>query len=316
MRGAWAWGYVGKNETMLVLPRFSVREISTLGTIAAPEIDAKFALSPFVWRVADGFRMLVRLVDRTDDPKKKVSRIFAGTSVDGIAFRIDATPALSPNPGTADAGGCEDPTVVAGGDGISVFYSGWDDATGEGTLLLASGPRIEALEKRGLVLAANASHRNLKEATLARTRSGDWVLFFEYAAEGASKIGLARASELAGPWTLDTDFAFPTRAGRWDSWHLSPGPIVALDSAPPTMFYNGGTREGAWRIGCVAFDDEFSHIVARDDEPLLEPPPPSGDDSDIAFAASAVVADDGTVDLYYTVADRFCKRATLALRSR
>lgn len=71
--------------------------------------------------------------------------------------------------------------------------------------------------------------------------------------------------------------------------------------------------DGSWRIGWVLFDASYANVTARCDEPIIVPPPPEGEDTDIAFAASACEVD-GKFRLYYTVADRLMKRATLAVR--
>lgn len=290
---------------------FLVESVATLGLIATPEIDRMYALSPYAWRDGDRYRMLLRLVNRADDPHDKVARIHAATSSDGVTFAIAQEPAIAPNAGGPDANGCEDPTVVANDRTLVVFYSGWSEATQQGTLLVAAGGAVDSLSKRGTAIVSSESYGNPKEATLVRCPSGDWTLFFEYARDDASKIAVARASDLFGTWTIDHTFAFPTRTDAWDSWHLSPGPIVALGSENPTMFYNGGNKDGAWRIGWATFDSDYTKIVERSAEPVIVPPPPAGDDADIAFVASAIVRDARTIDLYYSVADKICKRATL-----
>ena len=75
------------------------------------------------------------------------------------------------------------------------------------------------------------------------------------------------------------------------------------------MFYNGATADARWRIGWVAFDENFTRIVDRGIEPLLVPPPPKERAGiDIAFAASCL--DNGTdILLYYSLEDRLLRRA-------
>ncbi len=82
------------------------------------------------------------------------------------------------------------------------------------------------------------------------------------------------------------------------------------------MFYNGATPKTRWRIGWIAFDAECSRIVARSDEPLFDLAPPRQGETDIAFAASCVERDDGTIWLYYSVADKDLFRAALRRSSR
>ena len=75
------------------------------------------------------------------------------------------------------------------------------------------------------------------------------------------------------------------------------------------MFYNGATADARWRIGWIAFDENYSRVVARAVEPLLLPPPPKERaGTDIAFAASCI-EDGGDVLLYYSLEDRLLRRA-------
>ncbi len=77
------------------------------------------------------------------------------------------------------------------------------------------------------------------------------------------------------------------------------------------MFYNGATRDAAWRIGWIAFDAGFTRVVDRGDDPLITPPPGAPGDTDIAFAASAVEAHNA-IYLYYSIADKDMMRAQVA----
>ncbi len=277
---------------------------------AAPPLSEMYTLSPFVWREGSRWDILVRAVPRRDDaPELKIARAYYGRSEDGLRFRMDAEPAIAPGPDEADRDGCEDPTVALW-DGVTyVYYTGWNQAAMSGQLMLAAGPDCRSLTKRGVKIPSGTQVDNPKEATIARVADGSWRLFFEYAEDDASKIGLASSPAVDGPWTVETPL-FAARPGGWDGWHLSTGPILDSDPQRPVMFYNGATRDAHWRIGWVAFDAEYTRVVARSEEPLVTPPKPMGDYTDIAFAASAVEAD-GDIFLYYSVADRDIVRATV-----
>jgi hypothetical protein len=135
-------------------------------------------------------------------------------------------------------------------------------------------------------------------------------MFYEYAQDNASRIGLALADDLSGPWRpVDDPFSVGERL--WVNWHLSPGPFFARVGEPPVMFYNGATADARWRIGWIAFDDNYTRVVDRCIEPLLVPPPPKERaGTDIAFAASLI--DEGPdVHLYYSLEDRVLRRAVV-----
>ena len=60
---------------------------------------------------------------------------------------------------------------------------------------------------------------------VCKTKS-QYRLFYEYAKDRASRIGLAVADNLMGPWEVAPD-PFTVRENMWDTWHLSTGPILA-----------------------------------------------------------------------------------------
>ena len=289
---------------------FVVQAAEPLILEAKPPLSQMYTLSPFAWHDGLRWEILLRAVPRRDDrPELKIACAYYGTSVDGLHFAMDDAPAIAAGPDAEDLDGCEDPTVAIWNGTYFVYYTGWNQSKKQGNLLLASGPDPRHLTKQGVRLAATAAVDNPKEATIVSAKDGTWRLFFEYAQGGASKIGIASAPSVDGPWTVNAPL-FDARKGHWDNWHLSTGPILLSDVSRPVMFYNGATQDAHWRIGWIAFDAEYTRIVDRCDEPLIVPPAPEGDYTDIAFAASAVETDDA-IFLYYSIADRDMIRARL-----
>ncbi|MDQ2800900.1 MAG: hypothetical protein M3Y13_14810 [Armatimonadota bacterium] len=288
-----------------------VDKIEPLRLDCGSPLSEMYTLSPFVWREAGRYALLLRAVPRSKDPAEKIARIYAGHSEDGLCFAMDAQPIIKPGPSAEDRDGCEDPTVIVTEGETFVYYSGWNEADKRGELLLAAGADSRDLHKRGVMLPPTAGYANPKEATVVQVPDGSWRLFFEYAADDASKIGLASAPAVDGPWTLQQS-PVEARPGRWDGWHLSPGPIWGAGGDCPVMFYNGATQDVHWRIGWIAFDAGYTRIVARSEDPLIVPPPGEPGDTDIAFAASCV-EEQCSVHLYYSVADKDLFRAVLHL---
>ena len=228
---------------------FSLEATKPMTLECGPPLSGMYTLSPFVWREGPKWEALIRAVPRRDDnPNLKIACIYGGSSEDGLCFAMDGAPVLAPGPGAEDGDGCEDPTVALWNGLTYVYYSGWNGKAEQGQLLLASGLDRAHLEKQGVRLASTEDAKNPKEATLARVADGSWRLFFEYAANGASLIGLASAPDIDGPWTVGEP-PFAPRPEAWDAWHLSPGPLLLSDPARPVMFYNGATRDAHWRIG-------------------------------------------------------------------
>lgn len=291
---------------------WNVERIEPLAIRNDRALKGKDLMSPYVWREGNRYRMLFRAVPRPLSATSPTGLIHCAHSADGLTFDVEDGVVIGPGPDPADAGGCEDPTLVRDDKGGSyrVYYTGVDVARAQGSLLIAEGPDVRHLTKRAVTLKAPPGEGNIKEATLVQTAVGDWRMFFEYAAHNASRVGVAQGPGLDGPWTILPD-PFGVRTESWDNWHLSTGPIVSLPGRDPVMFYNGATLDARWRIGWVAFNADFSKVAARGLEPLLVPPPP--DDraaTDIAFAASTLVERDA-VSLYFSVEDRALRRATV-----
>ena len=271
-------------------------------------------MSPFVWREARLLRMLVRAVPNPFGSHDATGIIASAVSEDGLFFRVNPQIAIAPGPGhtSPDAGGCEDPTLELGPDGhYFVFYTGVDAERSQGCMMLAQGTSMDTLVKQEVVIKAPPGEGSIKEATLVRCHDGHWQLYFEYAANDASRIGVARAESIGGPWTAMPD-PFTIREGSWDNWHLSTGPIIRLPGRDPVMFYNGATIDARWRIGWVSFDRDFKRVTDRCLEPLVVPPPaPDRQAADIAFAASNILHGD-QIALYYSIADRSLERALVS----
>lgn len=293
---------------------YVVTELETVGIGEGSPIEGMDQMSPFVWPHGDEYRIMMRAVPNPLTPDKPTGVIAWGTSRDGLTFDID--PKMSITPGTdagdPDAGGCEDPTVQVCDNGkMLVWYTGVDAAHRQGCLMLASGPGPHDLTKRKVAIKASPDEGNIKEATLAQTSAGDWRLFYEYAVEDASRIGIARSDSPEGPWE-ELEAPFTIREESWDSWHLSTGPIyIPDDGGDPVMFYNGATHDARWRIGWISFDRDFTRVTGRGIEPLLVPPPPEDRDAtDIAFAASCVDLGD-RIALYYSLEDKILRRCQI-----
>jgi predicted GH43/DUF377 family glycosyl hydrolase len=294
---------------------YVVEQLDTVTISAKSVIDAMDLMSPFVWREGALYRIMVRGVPDPLGPHDPTGIIAGGASTDGLNFTIDAGLAITPGPGPDDLGGCEDPTVLVTDREYLVYYTGVDAARTQGSMILAAGQDLTALTKEEVVLKAPPGEGNIKEATLVQTSAGDWRLFYEYAANEASRIGVASGPTAKGPWTVLAD-PFGIREDSWDNWHLSTGPITQVAGQDPVMFYNGATHDARWRIGWISFDPAFTRVTGRGLEPLLLPPPPTlRSATDIAFAASTVMEGD-RIALYYSLEDRMLRRALIGRYTR
>ena len=232
---------------------FNVESQEQLVLTADHDLSAFDLMSPFVWQEPDGsLAIMVRAVIRNRAPSDNTGSIYFGVSTDGLSFRMDKTPVLPPGPGKLDVGGCEDPTVVIENGRYVVYYTGVDETHSSGQMLYAEGPDPRHLEKKGVALASSKTEGNTKEATIEQTADGRWRLFYEYAENNTSRVGLALGDGVAGPWS-ELAAPFAPRVDSWDNWHLSTGPLLTTDPDMPVMFYNGATQDARWadRLGGV-----------------------------------------------------------------
>ena len=289
---------------------FNIERLERLTLEGPPALIERAYMSPYVWLAEDGgYEILIRARPKADAVQTDTGVIWYGKSSDGRHFVMAGEPAIKPGPEAIDYGGCEDPTPICMADGsYVVYYTGVLDDFATGQMLYAAGPSIDRLEKKGVALASSKTKGNTNEATVMLTANGQWRLFYEYAQENASLIGLAHGAGVAGPWEEQSP-PFGPREDSWDNWHLSTGPMLHDDPDLPIMFYNGATHDARWRIGWAAFNRECTEIVCRGIQPLLTPPPVEDRDAtDIAFASSVIV-ENGRIWLYYSLKDAELARA-------
>lgn len=290
---------------------FNVEAIEDVVLHGPPVLADRDLMSPFVWREADGrYGIMVRAVPQLEAEQIDTGVIWAGWSNDGLSFEMLGAPSIMPGPDEKELGGVEDPTVVQMPDGsYVVYYTGVSADRTTGEMFYASGPSVDRLVKTGVALESTKSMGNTKEATVQQIEGGKWRLFYEYAVEDSSRIGLAVGDGVAGPWT-EQPAPLKPRVESWDNWHLSTGPMLMDEPDRPVMFYNGATHDARWRIGWVVFDRDCLNVTDRCIEPLIVPPPAEDRAAtDIAFAASVVEEKKGRIWLYYSLEDRRLVRA-------
>ncbi len=306
---------LGLSQTSGSFAGFEVDRTERLTLHGGGELTDRDLMSPYVWQEPGGdYGIMVRGVPRHGRYASDTGQVWYGTSQDGLVFTMHDEPVLAPDPAGLDAGGCEDPTVVIENGRYIVYYTGVDAARSCGQMLYAEGDSPTTLVKLGVALASSKTEGNTKEATVNRTSNGGWRLFYEFARNDASLIGLAVGPGVAGPWHEQPQ-PFAPRADAWDRWHLSTGPLLTDDPDHPVMFYNGATQDAHWRIGWVMFDRDYAHVIARCTTPLITPPKLSSGVVDIAFAASCLVPAQAAAStgspfwLYYSIEDRALERA-------
>ncbi len=267
----------------------------------------------------------------TLDPSQPVTRscIFQATGENLFEFGVDAAPLLVPgSAGDADRLACEDPTrIESPAYGSGLLYS--QVRRIPSATMVARGKSAEDLavfvslgcifpEKSPAihtVLEPTEQHwwrsglDMCKEAEVMIRKAEDHdVLFYEFADSESSRIAVAKVDFCGrNPNPLscrasDSRLWLDKRPGKWDSDHVSTGPIVDFGSKK-LMFYNGRDSQ-TWAIGEVVFDPHTLEIEYRSEEPIILPPKEIGwADQYIAFSSGAEAVD-GKIYLYHHIADK------------
>jgi predicted GH43/DUF377 family glycosyl hydrolase len=290
--------------------KYKVIKTEKLELKCSSPLSGMFKLSPYVWEEGGLYHILLRSVNPSEDATQKVARVYSGTSKNGLNFKMSDGPVIAPGTNSYDKDGCEDPTVVCLNSQYLVYYTGWNQTKMEGQLLLTKGKNLQSLALSGVAIRSKVPYINPKEASVAQLKNGKWQLLFEYANEKRSKLGEAYSKNAKGPWKIKGEFLKAVK-DSWDSYHMSPGPVIITQYDQTVLFYNGSDPEAHWRIGWAEMDDK-GKVTGRSKDPLITPPKAKKGETDIAFAASAVLMKD-KIWLYYTTADNTSCRAVISI---
>lgn len=311
---------------------FNIREthdVQFSGLIPEWARDGVMAAAPYVDN--HGWHILLRAYTEEKDQPVYRSCICVGDG-DAFNFVIRSDAMLMPgSAGEADSLACEDPTRVDSPEyGPGVLYSQVrripaDEMVRRGKTADELGVYV-ALGYCTAMDSRNFAIRTVLEPTkqtwwrspidmckegevIVRPKKDHDILFYEFADTAASRIAVAKVDlcgrgEHAPACTAwDSQLWLDRRSGMWDCDHVSTGPIVDLSSGKKLMFYNGRNKD-TFAIGEVVFDPDTLEIEYRSEQPLISPPQELGwQDQYIAFSSGAVVVD-GTVYIYYHIADR------------
>lgn len=245
------------------------------------------------------------------------------SSENGVDFTRSSNIALSPTliAKNRDRLAVEDPTIVTV-DGVKyVFYSAVEPKKNneDGVLVsigMVKGQTVDALNQndRKIILTPekvsgqlNRKVDMVKEPEFIKTKDGRWIMIYEFASDGVSRIGMAESKTLTGNYENHRLLINP-RENKWDSQHVSPGPIIRTSRGDLLMFYNGRgpknelNQTPAWGIVSVIIDISSGGLLERSEQPIIRPPEEIGPDGQLIAFANSVVEQKQM--LYYTAADK------------
>ena len=219
---------------------------------------------------ANTFVMLYRAQDAAG-----TSRIGYAESADGIHFTRRAKPVLSPETDYEKDGGVEDPRLQKFGDTYYLTYTGYNRKDAQ--LCLATSKDLIHWHRKGVILPAYKGNWNVawtKSGAIVPEKIGGkyWMYWLGTSADKTDQMGLSDSDDLIH-WTEATKTpVLPTRAGKFDSRVVEPGPPPIVTPAGIVLIYNGADNNLVYRTGVAVFDrTDPRKLISRTDKPVFAP---------------------------------------------
>jgi predicted GH43/DUF377 family glycosyl hydrolase len=230
------------------------------------------------------------------------SRIGLAESADGIKFNKQPLPVLYPDKDNQAAGewtgGCEDPRVVEGEDGLYVMtYTQWNQK--DWRLAIATSKDLVKWEKHGAAFAKALEGKyaalKCKSGAIVCKLDGDRLKAVKINGKywmywGVGVVSLAYSDNLVD-WTIlenskgDKIAVLKGRDGHFDSSMVEGGPPAVLTDKGVVVFYNGenlgqdGKVKGDPNLGARAYSGgqalfdskDLTKLLGRTNTPFFKP---------------------------------------------
>ncbi len=281
--------------------------------------ENKYTLNPAALAVGDDTHLLYRAMGDED-----ISVIGYARSHDGIRIdeRLDQ-PIYSPRddeeikqrPGNS---GCEDPRLTQIDNKIYMIYTAYDaQSTTKAALTTISVEDFTSRQwnwSRPIIITD--PRQNNKDVCLFPEKIRDKYYFFhrldpDMWIDAVDDLDFVHKTYLTG-----TIFMRP-RKGKWDDIKIGIScPPIKTEKGWLVIYHGISSADRNYRQGALLCDLEYpDHILARIDEPILEPKAPyetNGLRPGTIFVCGSVVKD-GTLFLYYGGADQYTAVATIGM---
>ncbi len=251
-----------------------------------------------------------------------ISEVWIAESSDGIDFTLKR-PILLPD-SEFDLYGCEDPRVTKLGEEYFITYTALRHPAFSGLggrVGLASTTDFERIEKHG-VIGPDAEDKNCvifpelvngRVVALHRIQPNIQIMFFD-------SVEDLKANRPWIPWEryMENLEKFTILKGRksWEALKVGSGPPPVKTDEGWLLIYHAVDRNKVYRVGAALLDEnDPSKVIARTDEPIMEPTEDyeiNGDIPNVVFPVGLVVRH-GKCYLYYGGADKTCCLATFSL---
>lgn len=216
------------------------------------------------------FVMLYRAQDRNG-----TSRLGYAESTDGVHFTRRSQPVFSPETDYEKDGGVEDPRLVEFGDTYYLTYTGYNKKDAQ--LCLATSTDLVHWDRKGIILPAYKGNWNVRwtksgAIVPAKINGRYWMYFLGTSAERTDETGLASSTDLIHWTEASKQPVLPTRAGKFDSRVVEPGPPPIVTKDGILLVYNGADDHLVYRTGMAIFSREDpAKVLWRSDRPVFAP---------------------------------------------
>jgi predicted GH43/DUF377 family glycosyl hydrolase len=249
----------------------------------AGKFDDAGAFNPTATRLSDGRTIVLY---RGQD-KHGVSRVGYAESVDGIYFKVDDQPVLSPS-GTEDQDGIEDPRLSR--DPLN--HKQWlltataYNKTAEAAQLVgysSTDADLKHWRRAGTIVPCGQGKWNVhwtKSGAVVTDDNGVplkikrryWMYYMGDAKDGHDQMGVVSSAN-GVDWKDATDKpVLSHRPGMFDSKVVEPGPHTLITKDGILLIYNGADDSLTYRTGWALFDkSDPTKLIARAEQPLFEP---------------------------------------------
>lgn len=256
--------------------------------------------------------MLYRATDKNSNGREcadYLNYIGKAVSTDGIKFKRENQPLLSPVKNTYENRGCEDPRVIKIDDTFYMTYTGFGGRyDGDFRICLATSKDLIKWNKKGVLL----DEENKDAALFPELINGRYALIHRR----APHIWIGYSDDLEN-WTDHKVIAETSGKNEWENSKIGlAGPPIKTDKGW-ILIYHGVSKKTKsienrgeyqqYSLGLMLLDKEDpSKIIYRQKEPILEPEldweVEDGFVPNVVFSCGHVIRD-GKLYVYYGGAD-------------
>lgn len=237
-----------------------------------------------------------------------ISRLGYAFSIDGFNFERSDKPVFEPKE-KYERFGCEDPRVTQIDNKFYITYTALSSRawSGKGNrVALAATMDFRSFERHGIILP---DMENKDAVIFPEKVKGKYVMYHRT----MPNIWIGYSDNLK-EW-YNHKIVMSPREGLWDCKKIGAGPPPIKTEQGWLLFYHGVDEKRVYRLGVALFDlNDPSRLIARQEEPILEPEEPwelKGDVPTVVFNCGAIEKD-GMYYVYYGGADTVIGVATVS----